>query len=443
MAFAGIYDFDKSRLARVETVVRQHPCVGWCVQPTEGPARSPPTVSCGSTLNLSHAAMHGSKGDRGWAAPRMHTFADVDARPGYNSCKAHEYVDEPGVLRQKVVLLAKLIRESRQAIAYTGAGISTSSGISDYATRSGETISSRPKLMSPFDAEATLAHRVLTALHVAGHLKYWIQQNHDGLPQKAGYPQHALNEVHGAWYDPSNPVVKMGGQLRRDLFDDLLAWEQRTDLCLAIGTSMAGMNADRVATTVAGKAAKHDKVAESMRPSATALGTVIVGLQQTAHDSVSTLRIFARIDDVMGMLQEEMQLILPEIPSWTGGEDVFAIPYGAEGANTEGEYRTLDLREGQRIRITMGQYKGDEGEVVGKQRQGHYKIRVWHTVKGTWKVPQEHVLGRWFMAEAVRGLLPSFPIESIAPAVVPASLSVADSTQDASDFGSVTGLTPV
>jgi NAD-dependent SIR2 family protein deacetylase len=342
----------------------------------------------------------------------MHTFADVDARPGYNSCKAHEFVDEPDVLRQKVQVLAKLIRESRQAIAYTGAGISTASGIADYATRSGETISSRPKLMSPFDAEATLAHRVLTALHAAGHLKYWIQQNHDGLPQKAGYPQHALNEVHGAWYDPSNPVVKMGGQLRNDLFEDLLAWEQRTDLCLAIGTSMAGMNADRVATTVARKAAKYDRVAGSMRPSAAALGMVIVGLQQTAHDSASALRIFAEIDTVMGMLQEEMRLVLREAPSWKRTEDVFAIPYGADGTKTE-EYRTLDLREGQRIRITTGQYKGDEGEVVGKQRQGHYKIRVWHTVKGTWKVPQEHVLGRWFPDEALRGLLPSFPIESI------------------------------
>ena len=38
----------------------------------------------------------------------------------------------------------------------------------------------------------------------------------------------------------------MSGQLRSDLFADLLAWEDRADLCLAVGTSLSGMNADRL-----------------------------------------------------------------------------------------------------------------------------------------------------------------------------------------------------
>ena len=38
-------------------------------------------------------------------------------------------------------------------------------------------------------AEPTAAHRATVALHRAGHLKRWFQQNHDGLPQKAGLPQ--------------------------------------------------------------------------------------------------------------------------------------------------------------------------------------------------------------------------------------------------------------
>lgn len=29
-----------------------------------------------------------------------------------------------------------------------------------------------------------------------------------GLPQKAGFPQGLINEVHGSWYDPSNPGVR-------------------------------------------------------------------------------------------------------------------------------------------------------------------------------------------------------------------------------------------
>ena len=52
--------------------------------------------------------------------------------------------------------------------------------------------------------------------------RHWVQQNHDGLPQKAGYPQQHLNEIHGAWFDPSNPVVPMSGTLREDLMTWLL-----------------------------------------------------------------------------------------------------------------------------------------------------------------------------------------------------------------------------
>ena len=27
----------------------------------------------------------------------------------------------------------------------------------------------------------------------------WVQQNHDGLPQKAGFPQQDMIEIHGSW----------------------------------------------------------------------------------------------------------------------------------------------------------------------------------------------------------------------------------------------------
>jgi hypothetical protein len=42
----------------------------------------------------------------------------------------------------------------------------------------------------------------------------------------------------------------MSGELRGDLFADLLREEARADLCLALGTSLAGMNADRLPATV-------------------------------------------------------------------------------------------------------------------------------------------------------------------------------------------------
>merc|ERR1711988_1703419 len=128
---------------------------------------------------------------------------------------------------------------------------------------------------------------------MGGYLKQWIQQNHDGLPQKAGFPQNDLNEIHGAWYDPSNPVVPMDGSLRADLIERMLDWESQVDLCLSLGTSMVGMNSDRMAVAPAERMRKGVKGA---------LGTVIVTLQQTQYDSLASIRIFAPIDCVMELL---------------------------------------------------------------------------------------------------------------------------------------------
>ena len=120
--------------------------------------------------------------------------------------KAHEYQDTPKTLKVKVKMLASLLMSSKQCVAYTGAGISTASGISDYATKNKNAMGPKHKVISNFDARPTLSHRVLVSMFECGILKRWFQQNHDGLPQKAGMPQHAINEIHGSWFDPSNPV---------------------------------------------------------------------------------------------------------------------------------------------------------------------------------------------------------------------------------------------
>ncbi len=44
--------------------------------------------------------------------------------------------------------------------------------------------------------------------------------------------------------------VSTSGQLRDDLFAWLQEWEDRTDLVLVLGTSLSGMNADRMVWTV-------------------------------------------------------------------------------------------------------------------------------------------------------------------------------------------------
>ena len=215
------------------------------------------------TLQAPAAEAHGflplseeyEKVAEGWSLPEVTAHASQQARPGYDSCAAHEYTDREDVLAAKIKVLANLIRKSKKFVVYSGAGISTAAGIGDYASRAENSQGfrgsvERPKVWSEFDAQPTLAHRVITQLFHEGYLKYWVQQNHDGLPQKAGFPQEFINEIHGAWYDPSNPVVQMSGSLRDDFFSDMMEWEKSADLCLAVGTSLAGLLMIRVCDVI-------------------------------------------------------------------------------------------------------------------------------------------------------------------------------------------------
>jgi NAD-dependent SIR2 family protein deacetylase len=302
-----------------------------------------------------------------------------------------------------------MLLRSKNCVAYTGAGISTSSGISDYATKARDSIatsSTGGAKTSPWAARPTPAHRVLVGMHQRGILKHWVQQNHDGLPQKAGYPQTELNEIHGAWFDPSNPVVPMDGTLREDLIKWLLEWEEKVDLCLALGTSMVGMNADRIPVAAAQRAKKGNGI-----------GMVIVALQETQYDIDSSLRIFAPIDEVLTRLVVELELEVAAASSCVAAdkEQIFEnLPYDETGALNSGAKLSLDLREGSKVRI-VNQPAWDKakwgpmGVVIqaqtSLQEEGHIAIRMGEGEGGVIRV-----LGRWWLEDARRGKVPHLPV---------------------------------
>merc|ERR1712093_299411 len=121
-----------------------------------------------------------------------------------------EFQDDDAVVEEKCRQLAELLRLSKKTVLYTGAGISAS--VIGQAARSGQN-----KVGWKGDtrqAKPTFTHHVLGFLGRQGLIHSWVQQNHDGLPQKAGFPQECINEIHGSWYDPCNPVVKYSGSLR-------------------------------------------------------------------------------------------------------------------------------------------------------------------------------------------------------------------------------------
>lgn len=378
----------------------------------ESPAALP---MVGTPMSAEPIAAHGLLGDPSWPMPRIARACGEEARPGYKTKQAHEFLDEPEVLRAKVKLLVELVRRSKACVAYTGAGISTASGISDYATKASDSVSGAAsrKRMSPWMAEPTQAHRILVSLHAAGHLKHWVQQNHDGLPQKAGFPQKDLNEIHGAWWDPSNPVVPMDGTLRGDLIEWMLEWEDKVDLCLALGTSMVGMNADRMAVSPANRAARARRE--------TALGTVIVALQQTQYDEISSLRIFAQIDEVMALLAEEMGITVSPSESVSGsgqfqGRLLEGLPYAADGLRRPGANLTLDLRVGSRLRVANQpdwdeRRHGNVCEVMDAPeelaKEGHLQLRF--PGEGGRK-SVTRFMGGWWLEAAQRGEVERLPL---------------------------------
>lgn len=258
---------------------------------------------------------HGSLGVRDkFDLPRQAVKSDEYARPGYDSCTASEFLDSEEVLRAKVRILAGLVKQHGRAgslVIYTGAGISTASGIGDYASRAAgnrapHKTSSESSSTNRLEARPTFAHKALAALERKGLLQHWVQQNHDRLAQKAGFPQSKLHEIHGAWGDNKNSVLMMDDKLRPDLIDWLEDWQERTTLVIAIGTSLCGMTSDGVAQAASA-------IAEG--------GLVIINLQQTRMDADSCLRIWGLADHVVELLVKELGVAVPDREAKSLGEE--------------------------------------------------------------------------------------------------------------------------
>ncbi len=116
--------------------------------------------------------------------------------------------------------LAELLFERRSGVAFTGAGISTESGIPDYRGPDGIWKKIKPTMFRDFvtDPEIRLnhwkrrverypelaakqpndGHRALARMQQLGFLQEIITQNIDGLHQKAGSDPENVIELHGS-----------------------------------------------------------------------------------------------------------------------------------------------------------------------------------------------------------------------------------------------------
>eukprot|EP00617_Octactis_speculum_P000667 CAMPEP_0185779466 /NCGR_PEP_ID=MMETSP1174-20130828/95886_1 /TAXON_ID=35687 /ORGANISM="Dictyocha speculum, Strain CCMP1381" /LENGTH=416 /DNA_ID=CAMNT_0028468639 /DNA_START=29 /DNA_END=1279 /DNA_ORIENTATION=+ len=335
-----------------------------------------------------------------------------------NWLTASEYMDVPAALRAKVFILAELLKLSRKTVVYSGAGISRGAGIGQ-AARGGAGSGAKST-----DAIPTYTHYALGALSKAGLLHGWVQQNHDGLPQKAGFPQESINEIHGSWYDPSNPVVKYSGTLKEEQYPWMVEDADTADLVLVLGTSLGGLNADQVAIKPAKRSCRGK-----------ALGMVIINLQQTEQDGKASLRIFGKSDNILKKLISQLRIepMVAKSPAVFKQNARVIVPYDKEGNRSETAKMWLDLRDGAEVKLTpghnvqgsrqpafmhIGAKKKTNGKFPGPghgkvMRLENLRVGVVLQIEGT-----RMMLGQWWIEAAQRGGPPTLPIVNINPMII-------------------------
>lgn len=279
------------------------------------------------------------------------------AKPNAYNSTAHvseeekiEYFDTEEELDAKVKTLAQWIRESNHFMAFTGAGISTSAGIPDYRSGFNTVLPTgagcwerksaknnkapKPSLRNAITkAIPTPTHMAFVKLVESGYLKYMLSQNVDGLHRKSGIPVEKLAELHGNanvekckkcgmeymrdFGVRNNPhvhmhetgnlcddfscggelidtIVNFGENLDSEVLEKTSENTNRSDLCLAMGSSLRVNPAALFPKTVASNGR-----------------LVIVNLQKTPLDKVA-LCIHAMCDVVMQKLMNELGLEIPE-----------------------------------------------------------------------------------------------------------------------------------
>lgn len=333
---------------------------------------------------------------------------------------ASEFEDHPTVMEAKCKKLAALIRASKKTVVYTGAGISAS--VVGQAARSGQNKVGWKG--NRHTCKPTYTHFALAYLGQQDLIQGWVQQNHDGLPQKAGCPQHKINEIHGSWYDPSNPVVKYSGTLHDRAYPWMENDAETADLVLVLGTSLGGLNADQVC---------HD--AANRSNVGAALGSVIFNLQQTDQDGNMTLRMNGKSDDYLKCLLKHLG-----VPKLSTVSPVFAkgnkalVPYDKDGNKCEDRRMWLDLSPYKKIRITPGHNiqgaKQPQYMHIGAKKATVHKgvkrkpgvgigtVRARSDEKQCFDLVIEGVnmrLGMWWLDEAEKGLLEKLPIVNVNP----------------------------
>jgi NAD-dependent deacetylase len=233
--------------------------------------------------------------------------------------------------------LARLLRSSECMLIFTGAGISTESGIPDYRGPQGvwktrqpvyfhEFLASEEKRIEYWEfklesweqfraAQPNAAHAAIAHLEARGQVEAVVTQNIDGLHQEAGCKN--VIEMHGT--DRAVSCLECGDRSETTPWMEWFAEHRTAPRCPKCGgllksaTISFGQNLDPAVLEEATAAASRADLALSlgstlsvnpaaMMPLITAKNGapyVIINRGETEHDRVATLRLDADVTEVL------------------------------------------------------------------------------------------------------------------------------------------------
>ena len=265
--------------------------------------------------------------------------------------KKKEFFDAKEVLADKIEQLARWIRESRYCIVFTGAGISTSTGIPDFRSGMNTVLPTGPgvwerkaqgvllpsqqkKTQSILKAVPSPSHMAIVKMQEEGLVKFVISQNTDGLHRRSGLDPNLLAELHGN--TNMEKCLKCGLEYMRDfrtrtaravhnhltgrrcdnpkcggpLVDSIINFNEDlpeeelqkgfengklADLCIVLGSSLRVYPAADI---------PGDMIKRGAR-------VVIVNLQKTPLNKKCAMEVHAKIDTLILGVMQQLGLTIP------------------------------------------------------------------------------------------------------------------------------------
>ena len=173
-----------------------------------------------------------------------------------------------GDIKQRIETLAQWVYESKYLVVFTGAGVSTESGLPDFRgpdgvwTRQEKGLPPPPRQRPWSEADPNAGHYAIKDLQDLEKLKFLISQNVDNLHLKSGIRPELLAELHGnltklrcqrcgrtvdkdtgaSWCSCGrslvSSVVDFGQPLPEKDLRDAFYHSQQCDLFVAVGSSL-------------------------------------------------------------------------------------------------------------------------------------------------------------------------------------------------------------